>query len=166
MKFVLDSYYRRKTKCNVDWTPAVAGEDNIKKAKVKKVFYLFFHRPVLECCVLPATRGVIDRDICHFPVFSDQVGRLTVEVHHRKALFTLEHVESPTFLGLKTIKKDMCIPTRSLIHHKFKSSNLRLSYPRYPIPYEMIIVTHSRPLECYNQRLESNASLVRILLPF
>lgn len=83
------------------------------KSKVlilQKVLYLFFHRPVLECCVLPATRGVIDRDVCHFPIFSDQVGRLTVEVHHRKALFTLEHIESPTFLGLKHSKKICAFP--------------------------------------------------------
>ena len=127
---------------------------------------LFFHCPVLECCVLPATRGVIDWDVCHFPVFSYQVGRLTVEVHHRKAFFTLEHIESPTFLGLKQSKKIyVSNHTRSLIHHKFKSNNLRLSYPRYPIPRffrRFFGISHFRQVNGRHSQLDENFGRVRL----
>ena len=45
--------------------------------------------------MLTATGGMVNGDVGDLPVFADEVGRLTVEMHDGQALLSLEDVKPP-----------------------------------------------------------------------
>lgn len=65
--------------------------------------HLSLNSPVLEGRVLTATGGMVNGDIGDLPVFADEVGRLTVEMHDGQALLSLEDVKPPPLFRLPSL---------------------------------------------------------------
>ena len=61
--------------------------------------------PILQDCVLPAARGVVDRDVHDLPVLAKQEGRLPVQMQRWHGLLALENVEPPPLFRLLRLRR-------------------------------------------------------------
>ena len=59
----------------------------------------------MQNSVLPAARGVVDRDVHDLPVLAKKEGRLPVQMQRWQRLLALENVEPPPLFRLLRLRR-------------------------------------------------------------